>query len=69
MIASLRNNGKPGLKQPWLVNKAFPFEQDDVDSWAASAGFLSHALSTTQYAESVNVGLEDTSHLLNDTGL
>jgi hypothetical protein len=34
-----------------LVNDAFPYRENDVNSWAASARLLSHALSTTQYAE------------------
>jgi tetratricopeptide (TPR) repeat protein len=50
------------------VNKAFPFESDDVRTWPASSRLLPHALALADHAETLGVG-EPTGRILNRTGL
>ena len=52
-----------------LVNNAFPFQQDVVETWSSSAGLLPHALSAATHSERLGVALESTGRLLNGAGL
>ena len=52
-----------------LVNKAFPFESDDVRTWPVCSSLLSHALASTKLAEELEVAPEATARLLNQAGL
>jgi tetratricopeptide (TPR) repeat protein len=52
-----------------LVNKAFPFDSDDVRTWPVCSSLLSHALISTKLAEELEVAPEKTTRLLNQAGL
>ena len=52
-----------------LINAAFPYEENVVETWAGSARLLPHALATAGHAETFEVGLEATARLLNQVGL
>ena len=52
-----------------LVNKAFPFESDDVRTWQVCSSLLSHALASTKLSEELEVAPEATARLLNQAGL
>ena len=52
-----------------LVNKAFPFDSDDVRTWPVCSSLLSHALASTKLAEELQVAPEATARLLNQAGL
>ena len=66
---------REGLEQGWagaavkLVNKAFPFEDERVDTWSASARVLPHALAAAGHSENLGVALETTGRLLCPVGL
>jgi tetratricopeptide (TPR) repeat protein len=51
-----------------LVNRAFPFDSDDVRTWPVCSSLLSHALASTKLAEELEVAPEETSRLLNQAG-
>lgn len=69
------DNLKEEEKKRWaeaavkLVNKAFPFDSDDVRTWPVCSSLLSHALASTKLAEELDVAPEATAHLLNRAGL
>jgi tetratricopeptide (TPR) repeat protein len=52
-----------------LVNKAFPFDSDDVRTWTACSSLLSHALISAKLAEELEVAPDETTRLLNQAGL
>ena len=52
-----------------LVNDAFPFDLDVVETWNPSARLLPHALAATGHSERLGVALESTGRLLNEAGL
>jgi tetratricopeptide (TPR) repeat protein len=52
-----------------LVNNAFPFKLDMVETWNPSARLLPHALAATGHSERLGVALESTDRLLNQAGL
>jgi tetratricopeptide (TPR) repeat protein len=66
---------REGLEQEWaeaavkLVNGAFPFKSDKVETWSASARLLPHALAAAGHSANLGVALETTSRLLNEVGL
>jgi nucleoside phosphorylase/tetratricopeptide (TPR) repeat protein len=51
-----------------IVNKAFPFDSDDVRTWPICSKLLSHALAATACAEQLDAAAEATSRLLNQVG-
>ena len=51
-----------------LVNAAFPFDRNDLETWAGSARLLPHALAGAAHAESLDVAPETTGRLLNEAG-
>ena len=52
-----------------LVNSAFPFDLDVVETWNPSARLLPHALAATGHSERLGVAMESTGRLLNVAGL
>jgi len=52
-----------------LVNNAFLFKLDVVETWNPSARLLPHALAATGHSERLGVALESTGRLLNEAGL
>jgi hypothetical protein len=62
---------REGREQVWaeaavnLVNDAFPFESDKVETWSASARLLPHALAAAGHSESLGAAVETASRLLN----
>lgn len=52
-----------------LVNKAFPFNTNDVRTWPACSSLLPHALASTKLAEELEVAPGETARLLNQAGL
>jgi tetratricopeptide (TPR) repeat protein len=52
-----------------LVNDAFPTQSDKYANWPACSRLLAHARAAADQAEELEVGLEDTSRLLNELGL
>ena len=66
---------REGIEKVWaeaalkLVKEAFPFKDDKVETWSASARLLPHALAAAGHCESLGVALETTSRLLNEVGL
>jgi tetratricopeptide (TPR) repeat protein len=52
-----------------LVNRAFPFESDDVRTWPQCSRLLSHTLAAVGHAEALEVASEATGRLLNQAGL
>ncbi|NOR49311.1 MAG: tetratricopeptide repeat protein, partial [Methanosarcinaceae archaeon] len=52
-----------------IVNKAFPFDSDDVGTWPICSRLLLHALAAAEHAEALDVALDSTGTLLNQTGL
>jgi tetratricopeptide (TPR) repeat protein len=51
-----------------LVNDAFPFEIDVVETWSRSTRLLPHALAVCKSAEGLGVALETVARLLNQAG-
>ncbi len=51
-----------------MVNAAFPFDSNEVQTWPTCAQLLSHALVASGHAEALRVGDEATGRLLNDAG-
>jgi len=51
-----------------IVNKAFPFESYDVGTWPVCSRLLPHALAAAEHAEALDVALDLTGRLLNQTG-
>ena len=51
-----------------LVNRAFPYRQNDVATWAGSARLLPYALAAAGHAEDVGVAPEASGRLLNQAG-
>ena len=66
---------REGREQEWaeaavkLVDDAFPFKLDKVETWSASVRLLPHALAAAGHSEGLGVALETTSRLLNQVGL
>jgi tetratricopeptide (TPR) repeat protein len=66
---------REGLEQEWaeaaanLVDDAFPFDPNKVETWSASARLLPHALAAAGHSESLGAALETTGRLLNEVGL
>jgi len=66
---------REGLEQEWaeaavkLVNEAFRFKLDKVETWSASARLLPHALAAAGHSESLGVALETAGRLLNQVGI
>jgi tetratricopeptide (TPR) repeat protein len=66
---------REGQEQKWaesvlkLVNKAFPFKKDVVETWSPSTRLLPHAIATAAHSERLGVALEYTDRLLNEVGL
>ncbi len=64
-----------GQEETWaefagkLVNDAFPFRLQMVETWNPSAHLLPHALAVAGHSERLGVGLETASRLLNKAGL
>ncbi|MBI4798484.1 MAG: toll/interleukin-1 receptor domain-containing protein [Desulfarculus sp.] len=52
-----------------VVNKAFPFDSDDVRFWPTCARLLAHGLAAAGHAEEAEVEPAATSRLLNQMGL
>jgi len=52
-----------------VVNGAFPFEGDDVQTWPKCARLLPHTLAALSHAEALRVAAEATGRLLNQAGL
>jgi tetratricopeptide (TPR) repeat protein len=52
-----------------LVNDAFPFESEDVQTWPVCARLLPHALAAAGHAEAFQLASEATVRLLNQAGL
>ena len=52
-----------------MVNKAFPFDSDDVATWPICSSLLPHALTTAKFAEELDVARDTTGRLLNQIGL
>jgi len=52
-----------------VVDDAFPFESDDVRTWAACQRLLPHALATAVFGEELQLAPEPTGRLLNQMGL
>jgi tetratricopeptide (TPR) repeat protein len=52
-----------------LVDNAFPFKPDAVETWNPSARLLPHALAAIGHSERLGVALESTGRLLNQAGL
>ena len=63
-----------GREQEWaeavlkLVDDAFPFELDEVETWSPSGRLLPHALAAASHSEGLGVALQATSRLLNQAG-
>ena len=66
---------REGQEQKWaesvlkLVNKAFPFKKDVVETWSPSSRLLPHALAAAGNSERLGVALESTGRLLNEVGI
>ncbi len=66
--------GEEGRKQ-WaeaavkVVNKAFPFESDDVRTWKECDRLLPHAVAATDFAEPLGVGMVAAARLINHMGM
>jgi hypothetical protein len=66
---------REGQEQKWaeaaveLVNNAFPFKDDLVETWSPSTRLLPHALAAAGHSERLGVALESTDRLLNLVGL
>jgi tetratricopeptide (TPR) repeat protein len=52
-----------------IVNKAFPFDSDDVRTWPTCSLLLAHAMSSAKHAEEFEVAQEATGRLLNQAGV
>ena len=52
-----------------VVNDAFPFDSDDIRTWAACERLLSHALAAAEFGEELQLAPEATGRLLNQMGL
>jgi tetratricopeptide (TPR) repeat protein len=52
-----------------IVDEAFPFKSDDVRTWPVCSRLLPHALAAAEHAEALDVALDSTGRLLNETGV
>jgi tetratricopeptide (TPR) repeat protein len=52
-----------------VVNDAFPFKEEDLQTWTPSARLLPHALASSAYGEQLQVAVEQRGRLLNNVGL
>ena len=52
-----------------IVNKAFPFDSDDVETWPVCSRLLPHALTAAEHAEALDVASDSSGRLMNQTGL
>ena len=52
-----------------VVNDAFPRESDDVRTWPVCRKLLPHALAAAEQGEALNVAVEATGRLINQTGM
>ena len=72
--AVVRDRMEEDEKKAWagaaveLVNAAFPYRENVIETWAGSARLLPHALATAGHAETFEVALETTGRLLNQVG-
>jgi tetratricopeptide (TPR) repeat protein len=73
--AVVRDRLGEGERKRWaetavrLLSAAFPFESHDVRTWHRCSRLLPHALAAAAHAEAREVAPEETSHILNQTGL
>jgi tetratricopeptide (TPR) repeat protein len=51
------------------VNRAFPFDSDDVRTWPVCSRLLAHALGVADHCEPLAVAPDETGRLLNQAGL
>ncbi len=51
-----------------VVNLVFPYEKDDVKTWAPSSRLIPHALASSEHAEGLGVGSEASFDVLNQVG-
>lgn len=52
-----------------LMDNAFPFKEEKLETWSRSSRLLPHALAAATHAEALAVAQEATSRLLNEAGL
>ena len=52
-----------------IVDEAFPFDSNDVETWPVCSRLLPHALAAAEYAEALDVASDSTARLLNQTGV
>jgi tetratricopeptide (TPR) repeat protein len=52
-----------------LVNKAFPFDSDDVRTWPQCSRLLPHALAAAGHAADLHAALDAAGRLLNQSGI
>jgi len=52
-----------------IVDKAYPFDSDDVGIWLVCSRLLPHALLAAEHAEALDVASDSTGKLLNHTGV
>lgn len=52
-----------------LMDAAFPYDSNQVQTWSECATLLPHALAAVEHAEKFKVASVATGHLLNQTGL
>jgi tetratricopeptide (TPR) repeat protein len=70
----IRISLSPNNFQKWLglalqiIDKAFPYDEYDIDTWSICAQTLPHALTASDYAEKHSVGLETASNLYQKMG-
>jgi hypothetical protein len=64
-----RAGARVGRSRANLVDDAFPFDPNKVETWSASARLLPHALAAAGHSESLGAALETTGRLLNEVGL
>ena len=66
---------REGQERKWaesavkLVNEAFPFKDDVVETWSPSSRLLPHALAAAAHTERLGVALDFTGRMLNNVGL
>ena len=51
-----------------VVQRAFRFDEHEVNTWPICARLLPHALNTAEYSETFHVAAEETGRLLDDVG-
>jgi len=72
--AVVRDRLEAGGRKEWgeaavsVVNAAFPYEHDNIETWVPSSRVLPHALAAADHAEKLQVGVEACGGVLNDVG-